>query len=196
MEQASLLYNIQQTTDIPITFLDKPNGGLASARNWGIKHATSEYIMCLDADDKLVPGAIEEHVKIMGEKTVAQCALMEFGDRHNVYTPLGANLLTLLRANSVYCNAMFPKKAWEESGGYDESETMRLGYEDWEYWIRLAALGYQFVTSDSIALRYRIHKASMTTQTTHPNHQKLYRYIYEKHKKLYEENHATINGMY
>lgn len=172
--------------------VSKLNGGLGSARNAGIKEATGEYIMCLDADDKLVPGAIQEHVNLMGEKTIAQCALMEFGESHNVFTPLGATIESLLYANSVYCNAMFPKKAWEESGGYDESDTMRLGYEDWEYWIRLTDLGYNVVTSNNLALRYRKHPNSMTLQTTHPNHEKIRRYIYEKNIDIYKKHNLII----
>lgn len=177
--------------------LVKENGGLSSARNFGIKEATGEYIMCLDADDKLIPGAIEEHVKLLtGEKVIAQCALMEFGERHVINVPNpNTTLQRVMQSNTIYCNAMYPRTAWVEVGGYDESETMRLGYEDWEFWIRLLAAGYKVNTSDFIALRYRVHDGQMTQATAHPKRQELYRYIYEKHRALYDEFNIKVAGM-
>lgn len=180
-----------------VILVEKENGGLSSARNAGIKVATGDYIMALDADDKLVPGAIEEHVKLMvDDMTIAQCALMEFGERHIAMVPNpNTNLERVMQSNTIYCNAMFSKKAWEMSGGYDESETMRLGYEDWLYWLELLKLGCHVNTSDFIALRYRVHQNNMTKETTWPNHQKLYEYIFNKHRDLYESKNLTIAGM-
>ncbi len=37
----------------------QPNGGLPSARRAGIEHAVGEWIQWLDADDELLPGALE-----------------------------------------------------------------------------------------------------------------------------------------
>lgn len=178
-----------------VIYLRKVNGGLASARNAGITIANGEYIMCLDADDKLVPGALEEHLKlIIDDKTIAQCALMEFGDRHVIMIPTQTGLERVMQSNTVFCNALFPRKAWLEVGGFDESEVMRLGYEDWEFWIRLLELGYHINTNDFIALRYRVHEGQMTQATSHPRRQELYKYIYEKHKDLYEKHDLLIAG--
>jgi glycosyltransferase involved in cell wall biosynthesis len=175
--------------ELGVRCLEKENGGLSSARNAGIKEAAGDYIMCLDADDKLVPGAIEEHVRLMTDDlTIAQCALMEFGDRYviNVPTyPTGLN--KILSANTIFCNAMFSKRVWEAVGGYDESETMRLGWEDYEFWIRCLEYGCHVNTSDFIALRYRVHEGQMTQATTHPNWDKLKAYLRKKHAHLYEK---------
>lgn len=37
----------------------KPNGGKASALNYGIEHTDAEYVVCIDADTKLYPDAIK-----------------------------------------------------------------------------------------------------------------------------------------
>jgi len=180
----------------PILFIHKPNGGLSSARNAGIKEAKGQYYMTLDADDKLVPGAIEEHVKLLTEeKACAQCALMEFGERHVVNIPAQATLEKVMQANTMYCNTMFPKQAWIDVGGYDEHETMRLGYEDWEFNIRVLKAGYHVNTSDFIALRYRVHEGQMTQATAHPKKQVLYKYIYDKHRELYEDRNLLVAGL-
>lgn len=173
------------------------NKGLAGTRNTGIRAMTGDYYMSLDADDKLVPGALEAHVALLdGEKCCAQCALMEFGDRHiiNVPPPI-TTLEKVMQSNTMYCNTLFPKKAWEEVGGYDESDTMRFGYEDWELNIRVLAAGYHVRTSDFIALRYRVHEGQMTQATAHPKRQTLYKYIYDKHKDMYENMHLTVAGL-
>lgn len=180
-----------------VKYIWQKNKGLSGARNTGITQAKGEYITCLDADDKLLPGAVEEHVGLMeDDMVVAQCALMEFGERHVVMTPTkDTSLERVMQSNTIYCNAMFSKRMWELSGGYDESTIMRLGYEDWEFWIQLLALGCRVRTSDMIALRYRAHANNMTKETTWPNHQKLYRYIYNKHIELYESKNLTVAGL-
>lgn len=183
--------------ELGVTAYEKPNGGLSSARNYGIERATGEFIMCLDADDRLTPGAIEEHMALIeDDTTLAQCALMEFQDRHNCFLPSKeSGLVRVMQANSIFCNAVFSKKLWEKVGGFDEGETIRLGYEDWEFWIRCLAAGANLRTSDYIALRYRIHGKNMTSETSHPNAQKLYRYIYDKHRALYNEHGVKVAGM-
>jgi glycosyltransferase involved in cell wall biosynthesis len=172
-----------------IRLIEKKNGGLSSARNAGIKISTSDYCFCLDADDKILPGSTEEHVMLMvDDMTIAQCALMEFGERHVIMTPTHpTGLERILNGNTIFCNAMFPKKVWEAIGGYDESETMRLGWEDYEFWIRCLAYGCHVETSDTICLRYRVHGNNMTKMTTHPNWDKLKKYIRDKHIDLYEK---------
>lgn len=45
--------------DCRVRVFDKPNGGVSSARNLGLDNAIGEYIMFIDADDRLVPNALE-----------------------------------------------------------------------------------------------------------------------------------------
>ena len=48
-----------QKQDSRITIVDKPNGGLSSARNAGIRAATSDIVCFLDSDDRFTPDACE-----------------------------------------------------------------------------------------------------------------------------------------
>ena len=168
--------------------IEKENGGLSSARNVGIKEATGDYIMCLDADDKLVPGAIEEHVNLItDDMTIAQCALMEFGDRYVIAVPTeSTNLCRILKSNTIFCNAMFSKKVWEAVGGYDENEILRWGREDHEFWVRCLEYGCKVRTSDFIALRYRCHEGQMTQATLHPHWGEVELYFRTKHAHLFK----------
>lgn len=47
-----------QARDPRIKIFQKENGGVSSARNYGIKHATGRYVAFLDSDDAWVPGAM------------------------------------------------------------------------------------------------------------------------------------------
>lgn len=45
--------------DPRLTVLDKENGGLSSARNYGTERCKGDYIMYVDGDDLIDPGAVE-----------------------------------------------------------------------------------------------------------------------------------------
>lgn len=61
---ASLVRRIAGS-DRRIILLQKPNGGLVSARNHGISHASGEFIAPIDADDLWHPQKIEKQVTQM-----------------------------------------------------------------------------------------------------------------------------------
>ncbi len=47
--------------------VDKPNGGLSSARNAGLRDATCEHVLFLDGDDVLIPEAIAQARQALDE---------------------------------------------------------------------------------------------------------------------------------
>lgn len=48
-----------------VRLLQKKNGGSASARDLGLRHAQGEYIQFLDADDTIAPNKLEQQVQLM-----------------------------------------------------------------------------------------------------------------------------------
>ena len=53
--------------DPRIQVIDKPNGGLSSARNAGILAARTDYVCFLDSDDRFHESACEEMVRLLDE---------------------------------------------------------------------------------------------------------------------------------
>ena len=51
--------------DPRIKALHKENGGICSARNFGIDHASGKYIAFLDHDDEYMPGYLEENLALL-----------------------------------------------------------------------------------------------------------------------------------
>lgn len=183
------------STDNPKEIIDKypqvtyikhdKNRGLAASRNTGIRNAKSEYVFSFDADDILRPDAVKEHIRLADANTVVTCGLMAFGAENYTARPEIANLDILMKRNCIYSNSLFPKALWEKIGGFDESDTMRLGLEDWLAWREMAAIGAKFVTSDYIALLWRRHPLSMSSTSANPNWKKITSYMDEKMKVKY-----------
>ena len=168
----------------PVTIIEKENGGLASARNAGIRVATGKYIMSVDSDDILRPDCIKEHLKLAGDKKIVTLGLMAFGSENYTAYPQKATIEKLLKTNVIYSNSLFPKQAWIDTGGFDESEIMRLGWEDREFWLRCLGCGYESVVGTYIGLLWRRHNATMSDTSANPNARKLQEYIFLKNKHL------------
>lgn len=171
--------------DLNVIIIEKENGGLASARNTGVKIAKSKYIMSFDSDDILRPQAIEKHLELADEQSIVTLPLMAFGSESYTARPREATVEILLQTNVIYSNSLFPKELWKRVGGFDESETMRLGLEDWLWNIECACVGAKFKTGDYVALLWRRHPKTMSENSANPNWDKITKYMMEKIKTKY-----------
>ena len=60
--------------DSRVRVLDKPNGGVSSARNLGLENAAAEWVMFADADDWIEPNTLELAVPYVGECDIIRMA--------------------------------------------------------------------------------------------------------------------------
>lgn len=169
----------------PVTYIrHDTNKGLAAARNTGIRACKSEYCFSFDADDILRPQAVEKHLEIADENSIVTMALMAFGGENYTAYPREATIPILLKTNCIYSNSLFPKKMWEDVGGFDEHPTMKLGWEDRLFWLEALGKGYKSKVGNYVALLWRRHPKSMSSTTANPNAEILQEYIYNKCKHL------------
>lgn len=177
-----------------IIYIYQENKGLSGARNTGIRNATGDYILPLDADDTLNPLALEKMISTFQtnpETLVVFSDTVTFGHiqkKSNLQEKF--TLKELLLENKLYCTSMFPKKYFDEGIIYDED--LIHGFEDWEFWIQLMATyrNQPFVKISYSVFNYRSHpETSMIKEITRNNDKKefIYHTIYEKHKALFHE---------
>lgn len=141
-------------------YIIKENGGLSSARNTGIEAAKGEWILTLDADDKIAPDFIEKCLKYKDEYDIIGTGQEEFGDTDRKYlfktNPTHADFL---QNNQINCCSLFRKEIWEKVGGYEER--IKIGLEDWQFWLKATYLGYKVATVPEYLFFYRKHGESM-----------------------------------
>lgn len=158
------------------------NKGLAAARNTGIKAAHGKYILCLDADDRLSLDCIEQLMAHAAPNLIVIPGLHTWGEtdvQSTACPPFTKE--TLLQSNRIHCASLYPKEMWEKVGGYDESEIMRTGYEDWDFWLRMITAGCEAVALNGSMFWYRIRPDSMVRSITPEQHIALHDYIKSKH---------------
>ncbi len=142
--------------------ISQENQGLGAARNAGIKNATGDYILPLDADNKIYPAYITKAIEIMNNNddiAVVYGNAQYFGDREGVLKPKAFNLQRLMLGNYIDACAVIRKSSLEAVGYYDNMKIM--GYEDWDLWLRMAFGGYKFFYIDEVLFEYRVSKNSM-----------------------------------
>lgn len=199
-DETELVAKVWIEKDSRFKYLYKENGGLSSARNTGIKRSTGEFILPLDADDVLHPDYLKNMIPVLKDNNklvVVSCYSSFFIDKitNVVYQlrPVGTTYHALMFQNVLVATSLYRKKSWEEVGGYDE--TMKKGFEDWEFWLSLTKGGLEYRIVEEFLFYYRRAKKSMLVDTRNKYAEENMEYIFKKHKELYTthfENTAEV----
>jgi glycosyltransferase involved in cell wall biosynthesis len=144
--------------------IDQVNQGPAAARNTAIRSAKSEYILPLDADNKIRPDYIQKGIDILDQNPeigVVYGNAQYFGEKTGVWEMSDFNLTRLINANYIDACAVFRRSLWEKCGGYDEKMPV-FGFEDWDLWLSAARKGYKFHYVPEILFDYRVRDGSVS----------------------------------
>lgn len=154
--------------DKRVRYLFKENGGLASARNYGITHSDAPFVAFLDADDRWLPHKLEGQLILMEQ---AEDLGLIYGHQRNIDEQgrvtgglkaekrgrvfdelLGGNFIT--GSGSM---ALVRREALDRAGLFRED--LKIG-EDWEMWLRIAH-DYTVDFVDDYLAEIRVHPAGM-----------------------------------
>jgi len=158
--------------DTRFIYLSKENGGLSSARNAGIEIAKGEWILPLDADDKIGNQYLELAEKEFENYNLIYCKAFLFGAVEAPLINSDFNYAQLLYKNPFFCSAIFKKIFWEQVKGYDSN--FIYGYEDWDFFINIVynIPNIKVIKLDYIGFYYRRKEESMDIVLKTDGHKK------------------------
>lgn len=165
------------TKDNRFRYIKKENGGLASARNTGLKLSKGEYIQFLDADDVIDKEKFNLQVSALNKTkgyALSYCdyftstefdLLKEYPSRY--ISPVfrtGKYITELINdwekkiSIPVHCFLFRSQIFQDNSIFFNESLP---NHEDWECWMNVFALNPEVIFIDAKLATYRIHTDSM-----------------------------------
>lgn len=129
------------------------NAGVAVARNTGISMATGDYIVCLDADDRIDTEwvrACKEALDadpLLGIAYTGLLAVEPDGKQTVSQWPPEYNFDNMVYPggiNQIPTCSMFRKEMWKRLGGYRSRYAPKgAGSEDAEFWLRAGLYGFK-----------------------------------------------------
>lgn len=179
---------VRACQDARVRLVSKPNGGVSSARNRGIREARGEWIVFLDADDEMLDGTLAEYERIAQQYTYADFIISR---QDNKYEGNGylQRLLSGKRERRIahpflayWLRLMFPcpgticfrKALTQGSIGFDERMSF---FEDIDFMRRLMKAA-NIVHTRHFSLRYNQDGTGLSG-SSHPREKEMANYIPE-----------------
>jgi glycosyltransferase involved in cell wall biosynthesis len=144
--------------------LSRPHGGLAAARNTGVRNSQSPFIAFLDGDDEWLPRMLERQVGFLkhypGVGLVCShwvCREIDGAQdsRRLVGCPAGNGRLFERLARDCFVNAstvVVRRECLEQAGPFDESLAVS---EDYNMWLRIASRWKIALQPEVLAITYK-----------------------------------------
>lgn len=195
-EQTDVVLGEFAAAEARVHYIRKSNGGLSSARNAGIEFVMQcmpeiEAIYLLDADNRLHPGAVSRAWEKLraSDKDWLYPGIYMFGIRHKFDYSGDYSLLTNLAQNTCEAGSLVRRRVFSAGVRFDES--MKKGYEDWDFWLACAAAGFRGLADNELGLLYRKRAESMLRDSSR-DHDEIMAYMRGKWKQLFRPQ-AIVN---
>lgn len=173
------------------------NAGVSIARNNAIKMSSGKYVLPLDGDDKIGNSYLEKAIyqfENNDKLAVVYCKADLFGNKSGKLNLPDYSFELLLKRNVFFCTALFRKSDFDKTNGFDP--LMKVGLEDWEFWISLLSNGGQVYQINETLFYYRIVENSRNSSFDENKEREIRQYVYNKHKLLYDKYLNISNLIY
>jgi glycosyltransferase involved in cell wall biosynthesis len=177
-----------------INLLHQENAGPSVARNLALSFAKGQYIVSLDADDKIEYTTLIDSIKIftLNQKVgVVYGNLQFFGENHKIKIQEEFSLEKQLLWNQIAVCCVIRKKVFEEVGSFDFHLSL-LGLEDWEFWLRVGQTSWEFKKVEKVHFNIRVESNSRTFQVANKNIHEIKKYVCQKHALLWVEMYDNL----
>lgn len=168
------------------------NGGVANARNFGISQSKGTWILPLDGDDYIENIYLEEASKFFDtDVRLIYGGAKKTGIANRVWNLPVYDYDLLLANNIIYVSALYRKKDFLKTNGYDSN--LRHGFEDWDFWLCLLTPDDKVAYINKLVFYYRIKETSRNSSVSYDTekYQESLQYIRNKH---YEKLKSYYNG--
>jgi len=139
--ETRLILNKLSNPSVKVFF--RENGGVASARNYGIESSKGQYILTLDANCRFKPPFIEKAINVLVNNPsvgmVTSYIIRDYGEGKTKVQKTGGDLSTFVKKHESSSSLLFRYQCWEEAGGYDEN---LKGFEDWDFAVAVTKNGW------------------------------------------------------
>ncbi len=172
-----------------IKLIKQENQGVIKARNAAISISNGDYILPLDADDKIAPTYIEKAVDILDKNPqigIVYCNAQYFGNKTGKWQLPDFDKNEIIFANQIFSCALFRKLDFDNAGKY--KEYMNKGLEDWDLWLTFIENGLSAYKIEETLFFYRVQNKESRTNLANSNLQELNKSILNKHLNLYLNN--------
>jgi glycosyltransferase involved in cell wall biosynthesis len=172
-----------------VRYVVQPNRGLSAARNTGIDFALRHFpaiqaVYLMDADNLILPRAIDSAFTMLLDQPEASWIYPNidmFGIKRNFDYSGPYSLLRHTQYNICEAGSLVHRRVFDAGVRFDEN--MRLGYEDWDFWLAAAAKGFRGAHHPHFGFRYRNRGESMLSQSQRHDAEIL-AYLRKKHSAL------------
>ena len=158
------------------------NQGLARSRNAAFARARTDLVFVLDADNLIFPTCLEKLVRALdsSKASFAYSHLKLFGDEDGLMNTRPWNPAAFRTGNYIDAMALVRRSEWRRVGGYRED--LSTGWEDYDFWLRLARAGGSGLLVPEALAAYRVHLGSMLSTVTRPDAAALERFFRDEHR--------------